>query len=98
MATIDGAIVAPPGEVLERPAETVRILLVDDNADMREYAQRLMGERWAVETVGNGRDALEAARARRPDVIVTDVMMPELDGFGRKLVSYSGHHAFSAGG
>jgi signal transduction histidine kinase/CheY-like chemotaxis protein len=59
-----------------------RVLLADDNADMREYAQRLLAERWLVETVGNGRVALEAARARPPDVIVTDVMMPELDGFG----------------
>jgi signal transduction histidine kinase len=58
------------------------VLLADDNADMRDYAQRLLGERWRVETVRNGREALAAARARRPDVIVTDVMMPELDGFG----------------
>ena len=49
---------------------------------MRDYAQRLLGERWDVEAVANGRQALAAARARRPDVIVTDVMMPELDGFG----------------
>ena len=59
-----------------------RVLLADDNADMREYAKRLLAQRWLVETVSNGREALEAARVRRPDVIVTDVMMPELDGFG----------------
>ncbi len=59
-----------------------RVLLADDNADMRDYAKRLLAERWQVETVDNGRDALIAARLRRPDVIVTDVMMPELDGFG----------------
>jgi signal transduction histidine kinase len=58
------------------------ILLVDDNADMREYGRRLLAERWRVEAVGNGLEALRAARQRRPDVIVTDVMMPELDGFG----------------
>jgi signal transduction histidine kinase/DNA-binding response OmpR family regulator len=59
-----------------------RVLLADDNADMRDYASRLLAERWQVEAVGNGRQALSAARARRPDVIVTDAMMPELDGFG----------------
>lgn len=64
------------------PANGPRILLADDNADMREYARRLLGERWQVEVVADGRQALAAARARRPDVIVTDVMMPDLDGFG----------------
>ena len=59
-----------------------RILLADDNVDMAEYARRLLSDRWVVETVHNGRDALRAARERRPDVIVADVMMPELDGFG----------------
>jgi DNA-binding response OmpR family regulator len=39
-------------------------------------------DRWEVETVHHGRDALRVARERRPDVIVTDIMMPELDGFG----------------
>jgi signal transduction histidine kinase/DNA-binding response OmpR family regulator len=59
-----------------------RVLLADDNPDMREYARRLLAERWTVDTASNGREALDAARVRHPDVIVTDVMMPELDGFG----------------
>ena len=58
------------------------ILVADDNADMRDYAQRLLRQRWTVDVVSNGREALTAARRRRPDVIVTDVMMHELDGFG----------------
>ena len=58
------------------------MLLADDNTDMRDYARRLLSQRWTVDAVSNGREALAAARARRPDVIVTDVMMPELDGFG----------------
>jgi signal transduction histidine kinase len=77
---------AEPAAV-DRPASSVsepsgRILLADDNADMADYARRLLSDRWVVETVQNGRDALRAARERRPDVIVTDVMMPELDGMG----------------
>ena len=59
-----------------------RVLLADDNADMRDYARRLLAERWDVDAVAQRPRALDAARARRPDVIVTDVMMPELDGFG----------------
>ena len=48
---------------------------------MREYVGRLLGQRWHVEAVADGAAALATAKARRPDVIVADVMMPELDGF-----------------
>jgi signal transduction histidine kinase/DNA-binding response OmpR family regulator len=64
------------------PVDVGHVLLADDNTDMRDYARRLLSQRWTVDAVSNGREALAAARARRPDVIVTDVMMPELDGFG----------------
>lgn len=57
------------------------ILLADDNADMRSYVKRLLGERWSVEAVADGFAALQAARARRPDLVLTDVMMPRLGGF-----------------
>jgi PAS domain S-box-containing protein len=59
-----------------------RILLADDNADMREYVRRLLGEYYEIQAVGNGAQALIAARQHPPDLILTDVMMPELDGFG----------------
>jgi signal transduction histidine kinase len=58
-----------------------RILIADDNADMREYINRLLAERWTTEVVADGAAALARARAARPDVVVADVMMPELDGF-----------------
>jgi signal transduction histidine kinase len=58
-----------------------RIVLADDNADMRDYVQRLLGERWDVESVADGAQALEAVARQRPDVVVTDVMMPNVDGF-----------------
>jgi PAS domain S-box-containing protein len=60
-----------------------RILLADDNADMRDYVRRLLVQNgYQVEAVANGNTALSAARARKPDLVLTDVMMPELDGFG----------------
>ncbi len=49
---------------------------------MREYIGRLLTGRWAVETVADGVQALGAIRQRRPDLVLTDVMMPNLDGFG----------------
>jgi signal transduction histidine kinase len=58
------------------------LLLADDNADMRAYLRRLLEGAYTVEAVENGTRALEAARARPPDLILTDVMMPGLDGFG----------------
>ncbi|MER7419448.1 ATP-binding protein [Micromonospora peucetia] len=59
-----------------------RILVADDNADMRAYLARLLGgQGWRVETVGDGRQALAAIRRERPDLVLTDVMMPDVDGF-----------------
>ena len=58
------------------------ILLADDNADMREYVTRLLSEQYEVVAVADGEAALSSARDRRPDLILSDVMMPKLDGFG----------------
>jgi PAS domain S-box-containing protein len=68
-------------------SKKARVLIADDNADMREYLTRLLRVSYEVEAVGDGQAALEAAQKNPPDLIVTDVMMPNLDGFGllRKL-------------
>ena len=71
--------------LLESPgarATRERILIVDDSADMRAYIVRLLGPRWHVDTAANGRAALAAVARERPHLIVTDIMMPDLDGFG----------------
>ncbi len=59
------------------------ILLADDNADMRNYLQRLLrAAGLRVEAVTDGEEALAAARRFKPDLVLSDVMMPKLDGFG----------------
>jgi CheY-like chemotaxis protein len=58
-----------------------RILLADDNADMREYVSRLLSQRCHVESAPDGKAALEAVRQRPPQLVLADVMMPGLDGF-----------------
>ncbi len=65
------------------PNPKSKILLVDDNADMRLYLQRLLLEGgYAVETAADGILALAAALKQPPDLVLSDVMMPRLDGFG----------------
>ena len=59
-----------------------RIVWADDNADMREYVSRLLGPGYDVEAVSDGAAALAAVRRRAPDLVLADVMMPRLDGFG----------------
>ncbi len=72
----------PPGEAAATPHQAIAgILVADDNADMRDYLSRLLADRFHVTSVGDGTSALEAARRIRPDVILSDVMMPAMDGF-----------------
>jgi len=58
-----------------------RVLLVDDNRDMREYVERLLNTRYVVSSAENGRIALDHALREPPDLVLTDIMMPEMDGF-----------------
>jgi signal transduction histidine kinase/CheY-like chemotaxis protein len=63
-----------------RTNERTRILLADDNADMRAYVQRILSPLYEVEAVADGEGALAALTQRPPNLIVSDVMMPRLDG------------------
>jgi signal transduction histidine kinase/DNA-binding response OmpR family regulator len=62
--------------------QTARILIADDNADMRHYLARILGQSHLVETVSDGRAALTRILSDTPDLVISDVMMPEMDGFG----------------
>ncbi|HEX2075773.1 MAG TPA: ATP-binding protein, partial [Geodermatophilus sp.] len=84
-----GAAVTPWDDDLawsaRTPADTAAgttVLVVDDNADMRAYLVRLLSPHWTVRTAANGREALDSVARTRPDLVLTDVMMPGVDGFG----------------
>jgi len=62
------------------PGAGARILVADDNPDMRAYLERLLSHQWSVETVTDGHQAIAAARANPPDLVLSDVMMPGMDG------------------
>src|SRR5271163_1577473 len=81
--------IAPDYELMAVPAPNSpprqgrpRVLIADDNVDMRLYLTRLLAERFEVQAVANGRAALEAISQTAPDLVLCDVMMPELDGYG----------------
>ncbi|GIH93360.1 chemotaxis protein CheB [Planobispora siamensis] len=72
---------AMPRQPLRCYAPGARILVADDNADMRDYLVQLLGAHWSVAAAPDGHEALRRARHDQPDLVVADVMMPGLDGF-----------------
>ena len=57
-----------------------RILFVEDEATLRSYLAEALSDEYIVDTAGNGIEALKAVIRRKPDLIVTDIVMPEMDG------------------
>ena len=74
--TSDASSTSPSARALPR------IVWADDNTDMRDYVARLLSPAYEVIAVGDGEAALEAVRERLPDLVLSDAMMPRLDGFG----------------
>lgn len=64
------------------PKSRAKVLLADDNADLREHISRLLRPHFDVECVPDGTAALAVVRRSSPDLILSDIMMPSLDGFG----------------
>jgi PAS domain S-box-containing protein len=59
-----------------------KVLVADDNADMRQYVERLLANQFRVLTAVDGEDAFTKALSFKPDLLISDIMMPGLDGFG----------------
>ncbi|WP_138994172.1 hybrid sensor histidine kinase/response regulator transcription factor [Larkinella sp. C7] len=61
--------------------ETIRILLIEDNPELSDFIAGSLPERYIVERATNGADGLKIALETLPDLIISDVMMPVMDGF-----------------
>ena len=80
----------PEGESALEPASSElpplqsvpTVLVVEDDGEMRAYLESLLGRRFQVLLAEDGRQGLERVREHRPDLVLTDVSMPDLDGFG----------------
>ena len=73
--------VTPITSQLLQSQQRGRILVADDNQDVRNYVSHILGRRWTVETANNGASALQAMQDNPPDVLLLDVMMPDMNGF-----------------
>ncbi len=66
----------------KEPTEDIRplLLIVEDNADIRLYIEESLHEDYRIIQACNGREGMEQAFSKVPDIIVSDIMMPEMDG------------------
>jgi signal transduction histidine kinase len=63
------------------PDDAPRVLMIDDNPDIRNFVGRALARTYRVELAEDGVDGIEKARLAPPDLIITDVMMPRMDGY-----------------
>jgi response regulator NasT len=70
---------------------SIRIAVADDEADMRDYFRKILAHlgHQVVAVASNGRELLEQCRAVQPDMIITDIKMPELDGIDAATELYN---------
>lgn len=70
------------GEELNKSSNTTnKILLVEDNDDFREYLKNVISQKHQVKTAKNGKEGIEFLKSYNPDLVVSDIMMPVMNGY-----------------
>jgi PAS domain S-box-containing protein len=72
---------APSAELASLPSDAPHVVVAEDNDELRHYIEQLLGRTCRVSAMPDGLAAYDAIRELRPDVVVSDVMMPGMDGF-----------------
>ncbi|MEO1804426.1 MAG: two-component regulator propeller domain-containing protein [Bacteroidota bacterium] len=65
---------------LKQEGEQISLLIVEDNEDVRSYIKEVFEPHFQIEEASNGREGLKKVKTSTPDLIISDVMMPEMDG------------------
>lgn len=81
LADVEGPELTMIGAAALNGSEALRVLLVEDNDDLRNFVASGLAAHYRVETACDGEEGLAAAMRSRPDIVVTDVMMPRMDGY-----------------
>ena len=80
-AALEAADTTPPAKPADIKEDATLVLIVEDNADMRAYLRAHLEKTYTVAEAAHGKEGLDRACALVPDLVVADVMMPEMDGF-----------------
>ncbi|WP_430811308.1 MULTISPECIES: hybrid sensor histidine kinase/response regulator transcription factor [unclassified Carboxylicivirga] len=67
--------------IVTESGDKPKVLVVEDQHDLRAHLCKILQQHYRVDEAGNGVEGLEKASSSLPDIIITDVMMPEMDGF-----------------
>ena len=72
--------VVPDNFIEEEEDKETRILIIEDNEELRHFICGVLAREYVVFEAGNGRQGLEMTLSELPDIVISDIMMPEMDG------------------